>query len=87
LLSQRGRRSRQKEGRNGGREGGRKGGGERGEDVAFVQIVVEPVRSEEEEVTRLGAEGEELSEFRTVAEGGREGGREGKMRMRAKTSM
>jgi len=77
LLGQRGRSSRQEEGGKRGREGGREGSGEGGQDVAFVEVVVKPVRGEEKEVTEFGAEGEELPEFRSVAEGRREGGREG----------
>ena len=67
--------------RRGGSEGGREGSGEGGQDVAFVEVVVKPVRGEEKEVTGFGAEGKELPEFRSVAEGRREGGREGGVRL------
>jgi len=85
LLSHCRRSSRQEEGREGGRKGGRKGGGEGGEDVGVIEVVMKAVGGEEEEVTGLGTEGQELAEFRTVAEGGREGGKEGRVRVRAQT--
>jgi len=90
-MGQRRCRSRQEKRREGGGKGGREGVGEGGEDVVLVQIVVKAVRSQEEHVPRLGAEGKELPEFRPIAERGGErgrgGGREGRVKTTIKSSL
>ena len=47
--------------------GGWEGGLQKLEDLVFVEVVVQPVSSEEEEVPFFCAEGEELAEFRPIS--------------------